>query len=174
MPADPFEVLGGQLTKIPSVYDNPGYEHARELNAEMAENYVAHTVVGDPVADRAIAALADVGECRDGPVGDGVSHNGVCDVVLRHLGVQLAGVLVARVVVDAGYLRQLPTENFERVCGHGPHPDRRVPSRVKRLVRRGRIGEMPTVTLPAGTLRQSELFSATGVAARELVPIRAE
>ena len=47
--------------RIPSDYENPGYERARELNAEMADNYVAHTVIGDPVADEAIAALADVG-----------------------------------------------------------------------------------------------------------------
>ena len=46
---------------IPSDYENPGYERARELDAEMADNYVAHTVIGDPVADEAIAALADVG-----------------------------------------------------------------------------------------------------------------
>ena len=47
--------------KLPSVYENPGYERARELNAAMAESYVAHTVVGDPVADAAVAALAGLG-----------------------------------------------------------------------------------------------------------------
>lgn len=46
--------------KRPSDYDNPGYERARKLDAVTADNYVAHTVVGDPVADAAIAALAGV------------------------------------------------------------------------------------------------------------------
>ena len=50
--------------RIPTDYNNPGYERARALDPEMADNYVAHTVVGDPVADTAIAALAGV-DARD-------------------------------------------------------------------------------------------------------------
>ena len=41
---------------IPSAYI-PGYERARELNPELAANYIAHTTIGDPSGDAAIADL---------------------------------------------------------------------------------------------------------------------
>ena len=41
---------------IPIAYVS-GYEKARELNPELAENYVAHTTIGDPDADAVIADL---------------------------------------------------------------------------------------------------------------------
>ncbi|MXW41911.1 MAG: hypothetical protein F4Z91_02290, partial [Acidimicrobiia bacterium] len=44
--------------KIPSDYDNPGYKRAHALNPEMAENYVAHTMFGDPLADAAVEVLS--------------------------------------------------------------------------------------------------------------------
>ena len=46
--------------RTPTDYDNPGYERALSLEPEMAENYVAHTVVGDPIADAATDALAEL------------------------------------------------------------------------------------------------------------------
>ncbi len=42
----------------PTDYDNPGYAQALALEPEMAENYVAHTMIGDPLADAAVEALA--------------------------------------------------------------------------------------------------------------------
>ncbi|MCY3910910.1 MAG: oxygenase MpaB family protein [bacterium] len=42
----------------PTDYDNPGYAQARALDSEMAENYVAHTMVGDLLADAAVEALS--------------------------------------------------------------------------------------------------------------------
>lgn len=36
--------------KAPTDYDNPGYARACALEPEMAENYVAHTTIGDPLA----------------------------------------------------------------------------------------------------------------------------
>ena len=44
--------------KFPTDYDNPGYARARAQNAEMADNYVAHAMIGDPLADAAIEALS--------------------------------------------------------------------------------------------------------------------
>ena len=44
--------------KTPTDYDNPGYEQARALEPELATNYVAHTMVGDPIADAAVEALS--------------------------------------------------------------------------------------------------------------------
>ncbi|MYB23607.1 MAG: DUF2236 domain-containing protein [Acidimicrobiia bacterium] len=43
---------------LPTDYDHPGIARARELEPEMAENYLAHTVIGDPIADAAVEALA--------------------------------------------------------------------------------------------------------------------
>ena len=45
--------------RIPSAYIS-GYERARALDLDLARNYVAHTMIGDPDADAAMAALADV------------------------------------------------------------------------------------------------------------------
>ncbi len=44
--------------KIPTDYGNPGYTRARALSPEMAENYLAHTMIGDPLADAAVEALS--------------------------------------------------------------------------------------------------------------------
>ena len=41
---------------IPATYVS-GYEKARQLNPELAANYVAHTTIGDPAADAAIGEL---------------------------------------------------------------------------------------------------------------------
>ncbi len=45
--------------EIPSDYTQ-GYEKARVLEPELASSYVAHTMVGDPVADAAIEELASL------------------------------------------------------------------------------------------------------------------
>ncbi len=44
---------------IPSAY-RPGYEKARAIDPALAEAYIAHTVLDDPPADAAVAALAGV------------------------------------------------------------------------------------------------------------------
>lgn len=46
--------------KLPSDYTQ-GYENARAINPQIADNYVAHTMVGDPDADALIAELAPLG-----------------------------------------------------------------------------------------------------------------
>lgn len=46
--------------KAPTDYDHPGFERARQLEPDMAESYLAHTVIGDPVADAAAEALAAI------------------------------------------------------------------------------------------------------------------
>jgi len=38
-----------------------GYARARSLDSELADLYVAHTMVGDPLADAAVASLNDLG-----------------------------------------------------------------------------------------------------------------
>ena len=43
---------------IPSAYQ-PKYDVVRSLNPELADQYLANTVVGDPLADVAVAALAE-------------------------------------------------------------------------------------------------------------------
>lgn len=43
--------------ELPSVYE-AGYERARRLNPDSATKYIEHTIVGDPVADAVIEALA--------------------------------------------------------------------------------------------------------------------
>lgn len=44
----------------PTDYNNPGYGRARALDPEMAENYLAHTTIGDPLADAAVEALSSL------------------------------------------------------------------------------------------------------------------
>lgn len=46
--------------KIPSDYIH-GYEKARAANPQAADNYVAHTLIGDPDADALVAELAPLG-----------------------------------------------------------------------------------------------------------------
>lgn len=46
--------------KTPTDYDSPGCARARALEPEMAGNYVAHTVIGDPLADEAVEALSSM------------------------------------------------------------------------------------------------------------------
>ena len=45
--------------RVPSDY-GPGYERARALSPRIADNYIAHTVLGDPEADALIADLSDL------------------------------------------------------------------------------------------------------------------
>ena len=47
------------IAEIPSDYIE-GYERARALDQEMADKYVAHTMIGDPEADALIAELASL------------------------------------------------------------------------------------------------------------------
>ena len=47
--------------KIPSDYIY-GYEKARAINPQVADNYVAHTMIGDPDADALIEELAPLGQ----------------------------------------------------------------------------------------------------------------
>ena len=44
--------------RIPAVY-RPGYEQARVDNRDLAENYIRHTLIGDPEADAVVEALAE-------------------------------------------------------------------------------------------------------------------
>ena len=48
------------MNDIPTDY-LPGYEKARAIDAEGADRYVAHTVIGDPVADAAAGDLEALG-----------------------------------------------------------------------------------------------------------------
>ena len=48
------------MENIPSAYID-GYANGRSVDAGRAENYVAHTTVGDPVADAMVADLAALG-----------------------------------------------------------------------------------------------------------------
>lgn len=43
---------------IPSIYRD-GYRAARELDPELADRYIAHTTIGDPLADRVVEDLAE-------------------------------------------------------------------------------------------------------------------
>ena len=47
--------------RIPAVY-RPGYEQARADDRDLAENYVRHTLIGDPEADAVVEALAEFGQ----------------------------------------------------------------------------------------------------------------
>lgn len=49
--------------KIPSDYIQ-GHQSARAVNPEMADNYVAHTMVGDPDADALVEELAPLGQAQ--------------------------------------------------------------------------------------------------------------
>ena len=52
-----------EVQSIPSDYIE-GYEKARVVNAEMADRYVAHTMVGDPDADALVDELAPLGQAQ--------------------------------------------------------------------------------------------------------------
>ena len=45
------------LPHIPTCYP-PGYESARAVDPELAGNYIAHTMIGDPIADRMMEDLS--------------------------------------------------------------------------------------------------------------------
>ena len=45
------------LPHIPTCYP-PGYEAARVVDPELADNYIAHTMIGDPLADRMMRDLS--------------------------------------------------------------------------------------------------------------------
>ena len=45
--------------RVPSAYV-AGLERARAIDPELADNYVAHTVIGDPLADRAIEDISSL------------------------------------------------------------------------------------------------------------------
>ena len=47
--------------RMPSAYTK-GYESARALDPERAQNYVAHTLIGDPAADELLEELAPLGQ----------------------------------------------------------------------------------------------------------------
>ncbi len=53
------------MEKIPSAYID-GYANGRTVDAGRAENYVAHTTVGDPVADAMVADLTALGSEESG------------------------------------------------------------------------------------------------------------
>ena len=46
------------MTQPPAAYIE-GYEKARALNPDLADAYVEHTLVGDPLADAAMESLAE-------------------------------------------------------------------------------------------------------------------
>ena len=48
-----------EASTIPTDY-RPGYERARLIAPEMADNYVAHTLIGDPVMDAVVEELASL------------------------------------------------------------------------------------------------------------------
>ncbi|MCY4111041.1 MAG: oxygenase MpaB family protein [Chloroflexi bacterium] len=50
---------------IPSDY-HAGYARARKLAPELADNYIAHTFIGDPEADAMMAELAPLGQAKLG------------------------------------------------------------------------------------------------------------
>lgn len=49
------------VTEIASDYIQ-GYEKARAVNPQLADNYIAHTTIGDPEADALVAELAPLGQ----------------------------------------------------------------------------------------------------------------
>lgn len=49
------------MLHVPSAYIL-GYERAREVDPELADRYLAHTLIGDPLADRAVASFADISQ----------------------------------------------------------------------------------------------------------------
>ena len=55
----PLVVIGGRRMQIPT--DNVvGYESARVVDPELAANYVAHTQIGDPIADTLVEQLSSL------------------------------------------------------------------------------------------------------------------
>ena len=53
------------LVKIPSDYVQP-YDAARAVNPELADKYIAHTLIGDPEADALMEKLASLGQGESG------------------------------------------------------------------------------------------------------------
>ena len=51
---------------FPTDYNNSGYRKALVRAPEMAANYVAHTVIGDPIADAAVEALFSLKRTESG------------------------------------------------------------------------------------------------------------
>ena len=59
MVASEYEIPATKPTNIPTDY-RAGYEKARQLEPETAANYVAHTLIGDPLADALMEDLSSV------------------------------------------------------------------------------------------------------------------
>ena len=49
------------IMKIPNAYAE-GYARGRKVDRRRAANYVAHTTIGDPLAEAMVADLAHLGE----------------------------------------------------------------------------------------------------------------
>ena len=54
------------MLQVPTEYV-PGYAKAREVDPERADRYIAHTHLGDPLADRAAASIAGLRRRRHRP-----------------------------------------------------------------------------------------------------------
>ena len=55
--AHPDPGVGLDKMQIPSAYV-PGYERVRPSNPAVADRYIRHTMIGDPVADALVQELA--------------------------------------------------------------------------------------------------------------------
>ena len=60
--------------KIPSDYDK-GYPKAREIDPELADNYLAHTHIGDPVAEAMTDDLIELGGSESGRIVQRIMDN---------------------------------------------------------------------------------------------------
>ena len=59
----PLRVSSGETSEVPTAY-GAGYETARKRDPELAEAYVRHTMVGDPLADAVVRDLASLDPCE--------------------------------------------------------------------------------------------------------------
>ena len=64
-----------ETLKVPQDYV-PGYERARRIDLELADNYIAHTHMGDPMADALIEALSTLSRTEAYPVHRGRGEPG--------------------------------------------------------------------------------------------------
>ncbi len=53
--------------EVPSDY-RTGYEQARLIDQKTADNYIAHTIIGDPVMDALVEELAELPQETGSPV----------------------------------------------------------------------------------------------------------
>ena len=104
--------------QVPSIYAE-GYERAKSIDRSLADSYIAHTQLGDPLADAAIADLADLSRNEAARlVGGAIEQD---DRVLCDAPESLRELIHEATVVPAWYDRAVAQRGCRAFLGSSDH-----------------------------------------------------